>query len=302
MKKVVYGLLFATLVLSGCGGQGGDGGDAMESSSSSTIAASSEKKIDISLKQPNHDLENNKFSISGKTEPDTKLKLYIENSYLEILISDNEGNFSYENSLPAVDNRSYRVEVDDSIQSVMVKSKKTLELEAMSEEEKKQAEEKEKARLEALAKEEQKKKEEKQAEEKRKQEAEEKERKEKEAEEKKKQEAEAKKQQEENDRINAITNSSREYQNAVSKAEDYLDYTAFSKSGLRDQLIFEQFPEDAAQFAVDHIVVNWNEQALLKAQDYLDYSSFSNQGLYDQLLFEGFSESEAQYALDNLPK
>ncbi|ROY90755.1 hypothetical protein EGW76_04445 [Enterococcus gallinarum] len=102
--------------------------------------------------------------------------------------------------------------------------------------------------------------------------------------------------------MNAITNSSREYQNAVSKAEDYLDYTAFSKSGLRDQLVFEQFPEDAAQFAVDHIVVNWNEQALLKAQDYLDYSSFSNQGLYDQLLFEGFSESEAQYALDNLPK
>jgi len=284
MKKVVYGLLFATLVLSGCGSQGGDGGDAVESSSSSTIAASSEKKVDISLKQPNHDLENNKFSISGKTEPDTKLKLYIEDSYLETLISDNEGNFSYENSLPAVDNRSYRVEVDDSIQSVMVKSKKTLELEAMSEEEQKQAEEKEKARLEALAKEEQKKKEEK------------------EAEEKKKQEAEAKKQQEENDRINAITNSSREYQNAVSKAEDYLDYTAFSKSGLRDQLIFEQFPEDAAQFAVDHIVVDWNEQALLKAQDYLDYSSFSNQGLYDQLLFEGFSESEAQYALDNLPK
>jgi len=29
MKKVVYGLLFATLVLSGCGGQGGDGGDAV---------------------------------------------------------------------------------------------------------------------------------------------------------------------------------------------------------------------------------------------------------------------------------
>lgn len=292
MKKAVYGLLFSLLILSGCGSQGEDGAGAEETTSTTIATLSSEKKVDISLKQPIHDLENNKFSFSGKTEPDTKIKLYIEDSYLETLISDKEGNFSYESSLPAVDNRSYRVEVDDSTQSVMVKSKKTLELEAMSEEEKKQAEEKEKARLEALAKEEQKKKEEKQAEEKRKQEAEE----------KKKQEAEAKKQQEENDRINAITNSSREYQNAVSKAEDYLDYTAFSKSGLRDQLIFEQFPEDAAQFAVDHIVVDWNEQALLKAQDYLDYSSFSNQGLYDQLLFEGFTESEAQYALDNLPK
>ncbi|EAC9531801.1 hypothetical protein B4X87_17040, partial [Listeria monocytogenes] len=62
MKKVVYGLLFVTLVLSGCGGQGGNGGDAEDSSSSSTTAVSSEKKVDISLKQPNHDLENNKFS------------------------------------------------------------------------------------------------------------------------------------------------------------------------------------------------------------------------------------------------
>ena len=146
MKKVVYGLLFATLVLSGCGGQGGDGGGSNESSSSSTVSSTSEKKVDISLKQPNHDLENNKFSISGKTEPDTKIKLYIEDSYLETLNSDKDGNFSYESSLPAVDNRSYRVEVDDSIQSVMVKSKKTLEIESMSEEEKKQAEEKEKAR------------------------------------------------------------------------------------------------------------------------------------------------------------
>lgn len=284
MKKVICGLLFSLLILSGCGSQGDDGAEAEETTSTTISAVASEKKVDISLKQPTHDLENNKFSISGKTEPDTKIKLYIEDSYLETLISDKEGIFSYESSLPAVDNRSYRVEVDESIQSVIVKSKKNLELEAMSEKERKEAEEKEKARKEAIAKEEQKKKEAK------------------EAEERKQREAEAKKQEEENNRIKAINNSSREYQNAVSKAEDYLDYTAFSKSGLRDQLIFEKFPEDAAQFAVDHIIVDWNEQALKKAEDYLDYSSFSNQGLYDQLLFEGFSESEAQYAIDNLPK
>lgn len=66
MKKVVYGLLFVTLVLSGCGGQGGDGGDAEESSSSSTIAVSSSKEevIEFSVYQPQHHLENNNFNLS----------------------------------------------------------------------------------------------------------------------------------------------------------------------------------------------------------------------------------------------
>jgi colicin import membrane protein len=282
MKKVLLGMFVMCFIfLSGCGSQSDD---VESSSSASNVTVSSKEQITISLRQPTHDLENNKFSFSGKTEPKTKLKLYIDNTYLETLVSNDNGEFSYESALPSADDRSYRVEADDSTQSVLVKSKKTLELEAMSEQERKEAEEKENARKEAIAKEEQKKKEAK------------------EAEERKQREAEAKKQEEENNRIKSISNASREYQNAVSKAEDYLDYTAFSKSGLKEQLIFEQFPEDAAQFAVDHIVVNWNEQALQKAKDYLDYSSFSNQGLYDQLLYEGFRESEAQYALDNLPE
>ncbi|MEB8418944.1 Ltp family lipoprotein [Enterococcus casseliflavus] len=251
---------------------------------------SNQKKETITIKQPVYDLNNNKFSFSGKTKPNSEIKLYIDNVYVKTIVSDADGIYSYEDSIPTDDNKSYRVEANDSVQSVIIKSLKTLDHEAMLEEEKKVAEkkaaeeaERKKKEAEEAAK--------KEAEEKAKQEAkakeEEQRRKEKEAAEKK--------------RIDEINNSSREFKNAVSKAEDYLNFTAFSKSGLRDQLIFEQFPEDAAQFAVDHIVVNWNEQALKKAKDYLDYSSFSNQGLYDQLLFEGFSESEAQYAIDNLP-
>lgn len=95
---------------------------------------------------------------------------------------------------------------------------------------------------------------------------------------------------------------SREFRNAQETAEQYLVYTSFSKSGLYDQLLFEGYPEDAAQYAIDRMDegVNWDIQALEKAKEYLEYSSFSDQGLYDQLLFEGFTEEQAQYAIDNL--
>ncbi len=82
-------------------------------------------------------------------------------------------------------------------------------------------------------------------------------------------------------------------ENAASKALDYLDYTAFSRSGLIKQLEFEGFTTDEATFGVDYIDADWNAQAEAKAQDYMDYSSFSKQGLIDQLIFEGFSKEQA---------
>ena len=87
-------------------------------------------------------------------------------------------------------------------------------------------------------------------------------------------------------------------ENAIATAEDYLDYTAFSASGLIDQLEFEGFSTADAQFAVSHITVNWNEQAAKSAKDYLDYSSFSRQGLIDQLEFEGFTTEQAIYGVN----
>lgn len=88
-------------------------------------------------------------------------------------------------------------------------------------------------------------------------------------------------------------------QNAIAKAQDYLDYTAFSREGLIKQLAFEDFSDADATFAVENIEANggvdWNEQAVKKAKDYLDYTSFSLDGLIDQLEAEGFTPSEAQY-------
>ena len=84
-------------------------------------------------------------------------------------------------------------------------------------------------------------------------------------------------------------------ENALRSAEQYLDYTSFSRTGLIGQLEFEGYSNGDATWAVDQLGVDWNEQAALKAAEYLDYTSFSRQGLVDQLVFEGFSPAEAEY-------
>jgi hypothetical protein len=92
-------------------------------------------------------------------------------------------------------------------------------------------------------------------------------------------------------------------ENAIGSAEDYLEYSAFSRTGLIEQLSSEYgegFPKADAIFAVNHIEVDWNEQAAKSAKEYLDYDSFSRQGLIDQLSSEygeGFSLAQAIYGV-----
>ncbi|RJW38678.1 hypothetical protein DXC92_18980 [Clostridiales bacterium TF09-2AC] len=83
--------------------------------------------------------------------------------------------------------------------------------------------------------------------------------------------------------------------NALSKSYSYLSYSAFSYSGLVDQLEYEGFSTEEATYAVDNCGADWNEQAAQKAQDYLDYSSFSRSGLIEQLEYEGFTKEQAEY-------
>ncbi len=84
--------------------------------------------------------------------------------------------------------------------------------------------------------------------------------------------------------------------NALNRAQDYLEFMAFSRSGLIDQLEYEGFTSSEAEYAVDHCGANWNEQAKLKAQEYLRFMSFSRSGLIDQLVYEGFTNSQASAA------
>lgn len=83
--------------------------------------------------------------------------------------------------------------------------------------------------------------------------------------------------------------------NALSMAADYLNYSAFSYSGLIEQLKYEQFSEEDATYAADNCGADWNEQAAIMAQQYLDYSSFSRGSLIDQLKYEGFTQEQAEH-------
>lgn len=91
-----------------------------------------------------------------------------------------------------------------------------------------------------------------------------------------------------------------EYANVVKTARNYLDFMAFSRKGLIDQLVYEGYSQESAEYAVDNIGADWNQQCAKKAKDYLDYMSFSRDGLYQQLAYEGFTDEQIQYGLSQV--
>lgn len=89
-------------------------------------------------------------------------------------------------------------------------------------------------------------------------------------------------------------------QQAVKKAQSYLNIIAFSRSGLIEQLEFEGFSKSDSTYAVDKLNVDWKQQALKKAKSYLSIMAFSRTGLIEQLEFEGYSRADATYAVDQI--
>ena len=79
-----------------------------------------------------------------------------------------------------------------------------------------------------------------------------------------------------------------------------------SKQGIYDQLISEygeKFTADEAQYAIDHIQADWNENALKKAKNYRETMDMSDDGIYDQLTSEygeQFTSEEADYAMQHI--
>ena len=76
-----------------------------------------------------------------------------------------------------------------------------------------------------------------------------------------------------------------------------MSFSAFSRTGLIDQLLYEGYTDAEAEYGVDAVGADWNEQAAKSAESYLEYSSFSRSGLIDQLLYEGFTDAEAEYGV-----
>ncbi|MFL2664895.1 MAG: Ltp family lipoprotein [Dehalococcoidia bacterium] len=86
--------------------------------------------------------------------------------------------------------------------------------------------------------------------------------------------------------------------NAVKSAESYLNFSAFSRSGLIDQLVYEGYSNQDASYAVDKISPDWSVQAAKSAESYLNFSAFSRSGLIDQLVYEGFLLDQAEFGVN----
>lgn len=87
--------------------------------------------------------------------------------------------------------------------------------------------------------------------------------------------------------------------NARRSAQSYLNYSAFSRTGLIKQLEYEGFSNSDASYGVDAQNADWNVQAAKEAKGYLEYSAFSRAGLIDQLIYEGYTQSEAIYGVNS---
>jgi Host cell surface-exposed lipoprotein len=87
--------------------------------------------------------------------------------------------------------------------------------------------------------------------------------------------------------------------NAEGKAEQYLQMGGYSRQGLIEQLEYEQFSESDAEYAVDAVTVDWNQQAAIKAKKYLQMQGYSHEGLVvEQLEYEKFTPSQAEYGVE----
>lgn len=88
--------------------------------------------------------------------------------------------------------------------------------------------------------------------------------------------------------------------NALKSAKNYINIMGFSKKRLKEQLIFEGYSNEEAQYAVNNCGANWNEQAAKSAKSYMEIMSFSRKQLKDQLLFEGYTNEQAEYGVKSV--
>lgn len=99
----------------------------------------------------------------------------------------------------------------------------------------------------------------------------------------------------------------REYVSALNSAQRYSDMMHMSRAGLYDQLTSEyggQFTEEAAQYAIENVEADWNQNALESAKNYQDSMDMSPAAIRDQLVSDygdQFTQEEADYAVENLP-
>lgn len=98
-----------------------------------------------------------------------------------------------------------------------------------------------------------------------------------------------------------------EYQSVMEKAILYCDELSMSKDAIYIELTgaYDRFTEEEARYALEHLNVDWNANALAKAKVYCDVAYMSETAIYNQLIGEcpygdQFTEEEVQYAMSHL--
>lgn len=90
---------------------------------------------------------------------------------------------------------------------------------------------------------------------------------------------------------------------AVKQTKDYVKYDHASKANIIKQLVeWDDFSEEDAQYAVDHVKCNYKKAALKTAKEYYKNNHISKEAIQEQLTSEWdrFTEKEAQYAVKHL--
>lgn len=90
--------------------------------------------------------------------------------------------------------------------------------------------------------------------------------------------------------------------NAIKQAKSYIETMAFSKKELINQLEFNKYSKEDAEYAVNSLDIDYKEQAVKQAESYLESMAFSKEELLHQLKFNGYSEEDAEYAVSKVYK
>ncbi len=104
----------------------------------------------------------------------------------------------------------------------------------------------------------------------------------------------------------ATSTQTKAQKNAIKSAKNYLEFTGFSKKGLIRQLSSsagDGYSKADATYAVNHIKVDWNEQAAKSAKQYQDMLPMSRAGLIHQLTSSAgdqYTTKQANYGADKV--
>ena len=91
-----------------------------------------------------------------------------------------------------------------------------------------------------------------------------------------------------------------EFNQALDKAQSYVDLMAFSQADLRAQLEYHEFSYEAIEFALENVDVDYQAECIEKAESYLGLTSFSEADLREQLEYHKFNEEHINVAIEEI--